>query len=301
MKRVLRILLLFMILLLTSCSNNKADKSKNEYQIYYIDSISSAIVSEGYTPLGKTKEQLVAEFLGALQMDPSNVVYKKAIPEGVTIMNYKIVDDQLTINFDTKYSELKGIPEVLCRATIVKTLCQIPGIDFVLFNVNDQPLIDSNGVQTGLMTAEFFIENTSAETNYKVTLYFANETGDLLKKTTRNIYYTGTSSIEELVINQLINGPTERGLYATVPEGTTLLNVSTKEGICYVDLNEKFLEKLTDITDEVAIYSIVNSLVELPGINKVQFRINGETVEAFHNTNLAVLFERNLTVNEDNQ
>ena len=147
---------------------------------------------------------------------------------------------------------------VLCRATI-ETLCQIPGIVFVLFNVNDQPLIDSNGVQTGLMTAEFFIENTSAETNYKVTLYFANETGDLLKKTTRNIYYTGTSSIEELVINQLINGPTERGLYATVPEGTTLLNVSTKEGICYVDLNEKFIEKLTDITDEVAIYSIVNS------------------------------------------
>lgn len=79
------------------------------------------------------------------------------------------------------------------------------------------------------------------------------------------------------------------------------MNVSTKEGICYVDLNEKFIEKLTDITDEVAIYSIVNSLVELPGINKVQFRINGETVEAFHNTNLAVLFERNLTVNEDNQ
>ena len=303
MKRIFITSLLLMVALLTSCSSNakEADKVENEYQVYYIDSKSSGIVSEGYVPLGETKEQLVVELLGALQKEPTNMLNKKAIPEGVTIMDYRIVDEQLILNLDTKYSELKGIPEVLCRATIVKTLCQIQGIDFVLFNVNGQPLIDSNGIQIGLMTAEFFIENTGAETNYKVTLYFTNETGDLLKKTSRNIFYTGTSSIEELVINQIINGPTESGLYATVPAGTTLLNVSTKESICYVDLNEKFLERLPEVSENVAIYSIVNSLVELPGINKVQFRINGQPAETLQNTDLDILFERNLTINEDNQ
>lgn len=303
MKRIFITGLLLMAALFTSCSGNakEADKDEKEYQVYYIDSRSSGIVSEGYVPLGETKEQLVVELLGVLQKEPTNILYKKAIPEGVTIMDYRIVNEQLILNFDLKYSELKGIPEVLCRATIVKTLCQIQGIDFVLFNVNSQPLIDSNGIQIGLMTAEFFIENTSAETNYKVTLYFANETGDLLKKTSRNIFYTGSSSIEELVINQIINGPTESGLYATVPVGTTLLNVSTKESICYVDLNEKFLEKLPEVSENVAIYSIVNSLVELPGINKVQFRINGQPAMTFQNTDLDILFERNLAINEDNQ
>lgn len=303
MKRVFIAVILLMAALFTSCSGNErdADKLKNEYQIYYIDSKSSGIVSEGYVPLGETKEQLVTELLAVMQKEPTNMIYKKAIPEGVTIMDYRIVDEQLILNFDTKYSELKGIAEVLYRATIVKTFSQIPGIDFVLFNVNGQPLIDSNGNQIGLMTAEFFIENTGAEINYKVTLYFANETGDLLKKTRRNIFYTGISSIEELVINQIINGPTEVGLYATVPAGTTLLNVSTKESICYVDFNEKFLEKLPDISDDVAIYSIVNTLVELPGINKVQFHINGKPAQDFQNTNLGVLFERNLTINEENQ
>lgn len=303
MRRGLNMILLLVIVLLTSCSGKdiEADEGKKEYQIYYIDGKSSGIVSEGYVPLGEDTKELVAELLEMLQRDPENMVYKKAIPENVTIKDYSIIDEQLILNFDAKYSELKGIPEILCRATIVKTLCQIPGIDFVLFNVNGQPLIDSNGVQIGLMTSEFFIENTGAETNYIVTLYFANETGDLLKTTTRNIFYTGTAPIEELVINQLINGPTEMGLYATIPEGTTLLNVSTKESICYVDLTEKFLEKLPGITDEVAIYSIVNSLVELPGINKVQFRINGQIVETFQNTSFGVLFERNLTINEDNQ
>ena len=72
MKRAFIIVLFLMIALLTSCSrnNNKTDKSKNEYQIYYIDSKSSVIVSEGYVPLGDTKEQLVIELLGVLQKDP---------------------------------------------------------------------------------------------------------------------------------------------------------------------------------------------------------------------------------------
>lgn len=302
MKRVFNIMLLIMVLLLTSCSgNNEAQVSKNEYMIYYLDSKSLGIVSEGYIPEGDSKEELVVELFEVLQSEPTNMVYKKAIPEEVTIKDYSIVGNQLIINFDTNYSQLTEIPEVLCRATVVKTMCQIPGVDFVLFNVNGQPLIDSNGIQTGLMTDEFFVENTGAEINYKVTLYFANETGDLLKITTRNIFYTGAAPIEELVVNQLINGPTEMGLYETIPEDTTLLNVSTKESICYVDFNEKFLEKLPNITDEVAIYSVVNSLVELPGINKVQFRINGQSIETFGSTAFDVLFERNLSINEDNQ
>ena len=302
MKRVFSIVLLFITVLLTSCStSNETDESKNEYLIYYLDSKTSGIVSEGYSPYGVTKEELVVELLQVLQSDPKNMVYKRAIPEEVTIKDFTITNNQLLINFDTNYSQLSEIPEVLCRATVVKTMCQIPGIDFVLFNVNGQLLIDSNGVQTGLMTSEFFIENTGAEINYKVTLYFANETGDSLKVTTRNIFYTGAAPIEELVINQLINGPTEIGLYASIPNGTTLLNVSTKESICYVDFNEKFLEKLPDVTDEVTIYSVVNSLVELPGINKVQFRINGKSVETFGNTSFDVLFERNLSISEDNQ
>ena len=134
------------------------DKTGKEYQIFYIDSKSYGIVSEAYVPLSLTKEDLVKELLEVLQKEPSNMIYRKGIPDGVTILDYSIANDQLTINFDTKYGELTGIPEVLCRATVVKTLCQIPGINFVLFNVNGQPLIDSNGVQIGLMTAEFFIE-----------------------------------------------------------------------------------------------------------------------------------------------
>lgn len=305
MKKWVVLIIIFVMVLLAGCSGDKGKDGRNagEYNIYYLDSKTSGIVSESYVPSGTTKEELVEELLTMLQKDPEDMVYKKAIPDSVTINEYSFsAEDQLTINFDTSYSQLTGIPEVLCRATVVKTLSQIPGVEYVVFNVNGQPLTDSNGELIILMTDEDFIESTGAETNYKVTLYFANKAGTKLIESSANIIYSGSGSIEERVIGQLINGPTKIGMYDTIPEGTTLLNISTKEGICYVDFNEKFLEAVPDVTGEVTIYSIVNSLVEIPNINKVQFLINGAVVETVReNIPLNGFFERNLDIIETTQ
>lgn len=298
MKKWFCFILVILIAILSGCDskNNNTDKPSAEYQVYYLDSKTSRIVSESYQPESTTKEDLVGELLNVLQKEPANIMLRKAIPDMVTINHYNFLDDQLMIDFGAAYSELTGIPEVLSRATIVKTLSQIQGVEIIQFNVNGQPLTDSNGIVVGFMTAKDFIESTSDVTNYMVTLYFANEAGDKLIETNVNIYNTGSGSIEEKVINQLINGPTEIGMYDTIPDGTILLSVTTKEGICYVDLNEKFLEGLSNIKDDrVTVYSVVNSLVELPSINKVQFLINGEMKGTFRESfEFNKVFERNL-------
>lgn len=304
MKKIaLNIFMLIVILLtLTGCSNNKKDQTEqsNEMKIYYIDSKTSQLVTESYTMEATTVEQQVRDLLQMLRQPPQTTLYKNAVPENVTIKKIDFSEDgRLTINFDSNYNTLVGIPEVLCRATIVKTLSQIKDVEYIEFYVNDQPLIDSNGVVIGLMTANDFIESIESETNYQVSLYFANKEGTGLVEYITSINYSGTGTMEELVIKQLINGPTEVGMYPTIPEGTTLLNVTTKEGICYVDFNEKFLEKIPEITNETAIYSVVNSLVELPkrNINKVQFLINGEVVPTYREGfPFDGYFERNLTL-----
>lgn len=303
-KQMVYTMIFLLMMLLSACDNNDYDQDKSaEVKIYYIDTNSSKIVSESYTPNESEKEKLVEELLIALKQGPKNVIYKSALPDTVTIKGFKIDGDRLIINFDVAYNDLKGIPEVLCRATIVKTLSQVNGVEYIEFNVNDQPLKDSNGVVISRpMTDEDFIENIGDETNYKVALYFTDEGGKVLIDYITNVYYTGSSSIEELVMNQLINGPTEIGLYRTIPEGTILLDISTKDGICNVDFNEKFLEDITNVDDEVVIYSVVNTLVELPNINKVQFTINGE-VQKTYREDIAfdTFFERNLTLLKDSK
>ena len=71
---------------------------------------------------------------------------------------------------------------------------------------------------------------------------------------------------------------------------TKILGVSIAEGICYVNLDSNFLTVINNVSTEVAVYSIVNSLVELDNINKVQILVNGEVPPTFSNST----FERNL-------
>ena len=303
MKKLLGMSFLFLIIsvILTGCGKDgKQENLKAKYNIYYLDTKSSGIVSESYEPAGTKKEELVEEFLRALKTEPKNMVYKRALPDSISIKEFSFSEDKsLIINFEANYSELKGLPEVLCRATIVKTLSQIPGVDYIIFNVNSQPLIDSNGIKIGLMRDEDFMEAIGAETNYKVTLYYAAPGGETLVATNTVIDYTGSGSIEEIVINQLINGPIALGMYKTMPEGTTLLNVNSREGVCYVDFNEKFLDPLPGISEEATIYSIVNSLAELSDISKVQFQINGKLVEKYRDFSpFSGFFERNLDIVE---
>ena len=49
------------------------------------------------------------------------------------------------------------------------------------------------------------------------------------------------------------------------------------DGVCYVNLDNGFLEQNYDVQENVVIYSIVNSLSELPEINSVQISVNGNT------------------------
>nr|MCR5420941.1 GerMN domain-containing protein [Lachnospiraceae bacterium] len=51
------------------------------------------------------------------------------------------------------------------------------------------------------------------------------------------------------------------------------------------------------LSDEVVLYSFVNSLTELPNVNKVQFMIDSETEISFgDHTYLDEPFERNLEI-----
>ncbi|MBP1754133.1 MAG: hypothetical protein H6Q59_531 [Firmicutes bacterium] len=301
MKRLLIVLMmLLMTFMLGACNNNSKTKdSDKEVSVYYVDSKTSALIGEPYQMISVEPKEQIEELLYMLKLNPENLLYKSVMNDKVTVKEFNFNEDSsLTINFNTGYSELSGIEEVLCRAAIVKTLSQVAGVEYIQFSVNGQPLIDSSGNLVGIMTKEDFVDNTGSDT--KVKLYFANESGDALKEFATDITYTGTGSLEEMVLEELMNGPTQIGMYRTIPEGTTLLNVEMKEGVCYVDFSDKFMEKIPDLKDEIVIYSIVNTLIELPYITKVQFLVNGEVQPVFGDgTALDGFFERNLSLIEE--
>ncbi len=297
MKRLTAVAFLSLIsILLAACGKNNNSEGTS-VEVYYIDSKTYGLVSENYTLIGTKMEDQIDELIYMLQKKPDNALLTNALPKSVKV-NYSYDDKSgtLFVDFSTTYSELSVIDEVLCRAAIVETLNQISDVDYLQFSVDGQQLQDSDGV-VGPLTAEDFVDSTEANTVIRAKLYFANKEGNKLIECLTDIDYTGTESIEELVIQQLINGPTEIGMYGTIPEGTVLLNISKSDGICTVDFNEKFLNKLSDVSAEVAVYSVVNTLIELPDsdIHKVQITINSKVQKTYwEDIGLDTTFDQNL-------
>ncbi len=299
MKRLLIVLILLsLVMALNACSSGSRTPSEKttEVGVYYVNSKTSALVNERYQMISTKQEEQIDELLYMLKKAPENLLYKSAMMDVAVVREYYFNDDgSLTIDFEPSYAELTGISEILCRAAIVKTLSQLEGVEYIQFYVNGQPLLDSSGELVGIMTKEDFIDSTGTET--KVKLYFANEKGDSLVEYLKEITYNGTVPLEELVLEELLTGPEQIGMYRTVPEDTVLNKVEMKDGICYVDFNDEFMNKLSGLSDDVVIYSIVNTLVELPYIKKVQFQINGEVPPFFgEGLSLDGYFERDLSL-----
>ena len=154
------------------------------------------------------------------------------------------------------------------------------------------------------MAADTFIENAGNEINayekVNLRLYFANETGDrLVEENRRNVVYNSNISLEKLVVEKLVEGPTVEGAYPTINPATKIISVTVQDGTCYVNLNDDFLNQPYNVVSDVTIYSITNSLVELSNVNRVQISINGETNLSYReNMSLNTVFERNLDIME---
>ena len=128
----------------------------------------------------------------------------------------------------------------------------------------------------------------------ELTLYFANEAGDQLVEEKREVMQNSNTSLERLIVEQLIEGPQELGHYATIPSDVKLLNVSVNDSVCSINLDAAFLNSTLDVAAYIPIYSIVDSLAELSTVSRVQIRINGSQDDVFRDQiPLSTVFERN--------
>lgn len=294
-----KIIVLGMLLFALVFSGCGKDVPENGYHIEYLNMEKTEIVKKPYNPVSDNATGMVEEFLTQLCSDSGDVECRKPIPNDVEVTAYSLDGALLTLSFDQDYSNMPPAEEVLCRAAIVRTMTQIDGVDCVAFFVGDTPLTDVNGNLVGSMTADSFVENPGEQINSiqdtVLTLYFANENGDGLVKESREIHYSSNISAEKLVMEQLLEGPDTPGLKAAIPTGTKLVNVSVVDGVCYVSLDETFRNQDYSVTEAVVFYSIVDSLSELPTINKVQISVNGDTSGVYRdNFHLSDMYERNL-------
>lgn len=315
MKKWISIILVVLCLALVGCGQEEI-KSDNLYTVYYLNSSETKIEQLDYrlelptldysNKTDKECEQMVTEekvkqLLIGLGAAAPNYEKKAPLSMGFTVLDDKVEQGKVQLNLSPEYKNLSVTTEVLVRAAIVRTLTQLPEINFVSFLVDGNQLMDHDDNIIGWMSRDTFIENEGNEINnyqeVKIKLYFANEAGDGLIMASRTKEYNTNISLEKLVVEELIKGPSLEGLYPTINPATKVASVTTKDGVCYVNLDESFLSQTCNVSADVAIYSITNSLVELQNVNKVQIYINGDNTGVYREKySFSTYFERNLDI-----
>lgn len=297
------ILIAATIVALCSCSETTQVEKTYKYYIYYLDKEENGLVSVGYTGEEKEGIEMARQFLSELQRDQSNKEMVNAIPNNISINGFDILEQVLTVDFSEGYHYMNREKELLCRGAIVLTLSQIKGVQYVSFTINGEPLM-IDGEMVEAMNASSFSSDLGGRDSVKnsesFTLYFANEKGTALKQyTIQGADYSGMSR-EEYVIQKLISGPSKSGYTSTLPKKIQVNSVITVDNICYIDFEDNFLTEQSIVSNKLVIYSIINSILELTDIHKVQITVNGESDVYYHeDINLNKPMERNLDLVEE--
>lgn len=287
MKKILSILLavLLVCIFLAGCTieveEAQQEEKKNSYSIYYLSSNETKLEQRDYTPKEEEAEYMIKDLMQRLGKMAAEGEEINLLPKEVTINSYTTTEKVLTIDFNSQYSKMSRVREILVRAGIVKMFVQIPGIQAVRFSVNGQALTDSKNQKIGDMNDSTFVEYSGEnmdEYRYDTfTLYFADKTGTNLVAEKRNVYYKKSLPKERVALEQLAKGPMVKGHYPTIPGNTLVAGTSISDKVCYLNLERGFLDYGPDVSEEVKVFSVVNSVLAACEAEKVQISVDGSS------------------------
>lgn len=312
--RIVLCFLCVVICTLAGCSSDENEEmnaesmfmeySDIEYTAYYLNNQETGLIEADVDIDNSLDAELIAEELFDIMKYPEDSDYISVVSSGLSINSVELTDQVMYIDFNAEYLNMNDSREVLFKAAVVKAMSQIDGVSYVAFNIDGIPLTYNNGTNVGIMEASNFIDESenmdlSAVTLFSTIVYFSNTAGTALVGENVDISYGPGLSLEAAVIKKIIEGSDISEAKRTVNPSLKLLSTSTKEGICYVNFDTSFLESLSDVSADVVVYAIVNSLCELPNITRVQLMIKGSTDYTFRDTYaLNTFFERNLNLIE---
>ena len=303
MKKILALVLsvLLVLTVFQACGYHKNNQGV-KYNLYYANSELNALAVESrninvkyddYDDLEDVAEIVLKELLKG----PSDSSLKAVIPDGTKLKDVDVEDGVALVNLSKEYYDNDATTELLARFSLVNTLCEVSGINKIKLFIDGVELINSTGSSVGAIGKSDIADDTNTDNTKVVKLYFSNKDASNLIVERRSIAIID-NNLEKSIVSELVKGPIDPKLNATIPNGTNMLSVETKEGICFVNLSDEFVSKHSggSSAEVMTIYSIVNSLTELDYIDKVQFLVGGKKLDVYKHMMLSEPFERDESV-----
>jgi len=308
-----RWLLVFVLLLYIFLSgknyytNELATQTSDENVIYLFDEIEKMLVpvevETEWIDQFDTSGILALNIMEELARDNEDKSLYATMPKEVQIRTIRVDQKHVIINFDESIFTLSPQEELVFKASLIKSLTSFEAFDSVEFFFNGVPIKEEQQKIVGRFQSGDVLTHYDDVVNRKfnktVIIFYPNEKQDKLKQVYQNITISPNKKIEEVIIETIIN----EQLQPILPRDTKLLNVYTNQEVCYVDLSSECQTNYlpNGITERISIYSLVNSLTDLPNITYVQILVEGQIVKTLQgNLSLNRLLTKNYALIELN-
>lgn len=287
-----QVLLLFTLILLFSACSYNTDDIKNTYSLYYLDAENNTqVVSIPGKLDALTADDAVNEAFLRLKA-PENKKHLSAVPTDIKLLAVSVSDTVCKAELSPRYAKLPDTSRAAVDTCLVKTICSIESIDRVI--------ISCDGAVMGEFSENDFLINSPRTYYdvYTVNLYFANEDFDGLQADRETISLSPDTTLEHAVISRLLSPDSSGKHRSAVPAGTKLNDVYVNEGMCVIDLSREFVDNVVhdEVHEGIAIYSIVNTMTELPMIDSVKILIDGKDADGYLHHKLSLPLTNNSKV-----
>lgn len=302
-------LALFALLLLYLIPDNsdrelKIDNSNVEYvydntveSIYLLDS-NDYVARTSIATCNCDSINVARELISGLTLDgdKSSIIpngFKPIIPAGTSILNIKLEDNILFINFSSELMDIKNDYEEKMIESLIYTLTSVDGIDKVKIQVegNDLNKLPHSGkILPTVLDKSYGInkkfEITSLKDIDSYTVYYVSSYNDnkYYVPVTRYINNKEDNDKIKIIVDELAAAPIyETNLMSYLNGGTELLDYKLEDGILKLNFNNSILDDIAsnNILEEV-IYTISLSVQDLySDVKEVDFLVENKEINNY--------------------
>ncbi len=284
MKKRFCCLLLSMLMLLSACHETLPQEAESSFLFYYPAEVISyqgdgafCTQSAGFDAAAVAPEELLQRYFSSIPPENGGA----PVPSQWKLQS--VVLQEATAVVVLQGQPVGALERSVSATCIAMTLLQLDAVQRVSISTPEaeEPLVLSeNDVflrDTGMLPQEEML-----------TLYFPDAQLRYLVRETLRVEAMDSADKPAYIVQSLLNGRSRGQLTSCIPDGTELLSISVENGVCTVNLSSEFQREWKDGFDaeRMAVYSIVNSLTELPEITTVDLWVAGAPMERLNRMEL---------------
>ncbi len=269
-----------------SLRDDSLDMLHAEYPVYYASMDRRHLIREAVTVRHATPEELTMHLLEQLLTPPAGTTLRSALPEGTRFLSISVVNGLCTVDVSQEFESRRFYTmsaQCLSLLSVVNTLTALEEIDRVEFTVEGNLLIryGTLSIDAPLVRDERCVGPVRTGLGeIGATLYLVHGNRGRLVTIPARLRPTPSTTLPELVVQQLLQDPGTNGIRSCISPGTRLLSTRIEGGICYVDLSEEYLSQPEQLPYSGRV--IAATLCELDGIKGVQILVNGAVPSGFN-------------------